>query len=155
MVSIFLIPFAVILSSIIHFQLSHTNFILDLKVMIESMISNENHLQLFFLMQLFLEIIIIYALAFNKNSLSTEINEITKSIKTPKIYGNGQYGTARWSSKKELYKKLHTNSINLSDVNNVDNIKFKKRWNCNWFRKKSKKGKSCLYIRRLSYSYNW
>ena len=93
--------------------------------MIDSIFSNKNHLQLFILMQFFLELLIIYTLAFNKNSLSTETNEITKSIKTPKIYGHGQYGTARWSNKKELYKKLTVNSINLND-NDVENIRFKK-----------------------------
>ena len=44
-VSLLLIPFCMIFSSIIHFQLSKMNFVLDMAVIIKSIISNKNHLK--------------------------------------------------------------------------------------------------------------
>ena len=57
------------------------------------------------LLSLFLFILYLFLFS-KKNNLSTETNAITKNIRTPKIYGNGQHGTARWSSKKEVLKKI-------------------------------------------------
>lgn len=121
------IPVSIIFSSLIHFQLSKINFILDFKVMMQSINVNKNHLQLFISFQALLEFFIVYLLVFNhSNSLATETNAITSYIKTPKVYGNGQYGTAKWNTKKEISKKLNINTLDLKKMNNVNEISFKK-----------------------------
>ena len=121
------IPVSIIFSSLIHFQLSKINFILDFKVMMQSINVNKNHLQLFISFQALLEFFIVYLLVFNhSNSLATETNAITSYIKTPKVYGNGQYGTAKWNTKKEISKKLNINTLDLKKMNNVNDISFKK-----------------------------
>ena len=94
-------PFCIVFSSIIHFQLSKIPFMLDISVLVNSIISNKNHFLLFLITQLLAEFFVIYLFFFNKKgNLSTETNRITKNIRTPKVYGNGQYGTAKWASKK-------------------------------------------------------
>lgn len=87
--SLLLIPFCIIFSSIIHFQLLKMSFVLDTSIIIKSIISNKNHLLLFIFTQAFAEFFIIYIFLLNKkDNLSTETNTITKNIRTPKIYGN-------------------------------------------------------------------
>ena len=105
-------------------------------MMVESITSNHKHWELFILSEFMLEFFMIYVFVFSKNnSLSTETNIITTTIRTPKVYGNGQYGTSRWSSKTEFYKSSHTNMLKKSELDNIENIKFKKRRNNSWFRK--------------------
>lgn len=102
------------------------NLTLDFSIIIDSFITNKNHFQLFILTQLFIELILVYFLAFNKNSsLTTETNQITTYIRTPKVYGNGQYGTAKWNTKKEIQKSLKTNILNFRDLNNIKEVTFK------------------------------
>ena len=124
-VSLLLIPFCMIFSSIIHFQLSKMNFVLDMAVIIKSIISNKKHLLLFVFTQAFAEFFILYLFLFNKkNDLSTETNAITKNIRTPKIYGNGQHGTARWSTKKELLKKATINTLKTTKDGKIKKVNF-------------------------------
>lgn len=124
--SIICIPLSIIFSTFIHFQLSKINLTLDFSTIIDSFITNKNHFQLFVLTQLFIELILIYFFAFNKNSsLTTETNQITTYIRTPKVYGNGQYGTAKWNTKKEIQKSLKTNILNFRDLNNIKEVTFK------------------------------
>lgn len=121
--SIFLVPISIIFSSIIHFKLLNTNFVLDFGVLISSIFSDRKHFLLFLLSQLFFELLSIYFLMFNKSYLTTETNKITDTIYTPKVYGNGQYGTSRWCSKKEFYKELETNILK---IKNIENTSFNK-----------------------------
>ena len=126
-VSLLLIPLSIIFSSIIHFQLSKMDFVLDILIMIKSIISNKNHLLLFIFTQAFVEFFILYLFLFSKkNTLSTETNAITKNIRTPKIYGNGQHGTARWSSKKELLKKGTVNILKTTKEGKIKKTNFSK-----------------------------
>lgn len=126
-VSLLLIPLSIIFSSIIHFQLSKMDFILDILTMIKSIISNKNHLLLFIFTQAFVEFFILYLFLFSKkNDLSTETNAITKNIRTPKIYGNGQHGTARWSSKKEVLKKATVNTLKTTRDGKIKKANFSK-----------------------------
>ncbi len=102
------------------------NLVLDFNTIINSLITNKNHVNLFILIQLFLELIIIYLFAFSKNSsLTTETNQITPYIRTPKVYGNGQYGTAKWNTKKEIQKNLKTNILSFNKLYNLKEITFK------------------------------
>lgn len=124
-VSLLLMPVNIIFASIIHFQSSKVDFVLDISIIIKSIISNRNHMLLFIFTQAFAEFFILYMfICSKKNNLSTETNTITKNIKTPKIYGNGQYGTARWSSKKELLKKATINTIKTTKNGNIKKINF-------------------------------
>ena len=117
-ISILLIPICIVISSIIHFQILQVELNLDLSNLIASIMSNNNHLLLFIFTQLLGEFFIIYLLFFNKKgSLSTETNRITKNINTPKTYGNGQYGTAKWSTKKDLKEITKENSISAKGTN--------------------------------------
>lgn len=126
-VSLLLIPFCMIFSSIIHFQLSKMKFVLDISTIIKSIISNRNHLLLFIFTQAFAEFFILYLFLFSKkNGLSTETNAITKNIRTPKIYGNGQHGTARWSTKKELLKKATINTLKTTKDGKIKKVNFSK-----------------------------
>lgn len=120
-------PVVFLFSSIMHFQLSKIPIILDVSHIFESLISNKNHFLLFLSFQLFAEFIIIYLFVFSKkDSLYTETNAITKNIRTPKIYGNGQHGTSRWSSKKELSKKTTTNTLILDKDGKIKKANFSK-----------------------------
>lgn len=102
------------------------NLVLDFNTIINSLITNKNHINLFILIQLFIELILIYLFAFSKNSLlTTETNQITPYIRTPKVYGNGQYGTAKWNTKKEIQKNLKTNILNFNELCNLKEITFK------------------------------
>lgn len=126
-VSLLLIPLSIMFSSIIHFQLSKMDFVLDILIMIKSIISNKNHLLLFTFTQAFVEFFILYLFLFSKkNNLATETNAITKNIRTPKIYGNGQHGTARWSSKKELLKKGTVNILKTTKEGKIKKVNFYK-----------------------------
>lgn len=126
-VSLLLIPLSIIFSSIIHFQLSKMDFVLDILIMIKSIISNKNHLLLFIFTQAFVEFFISYLFLFSKkNNLTTETNAITKNIRTPKIYGNGQHGTARWSNKKELLKKGTVNILKTTKEGKIKKANFSK-----------------------------
>ena len=99
------------------------DFILDILTMIKSIISNKNHLLLFIFTQAFVEFFILFS---KKNNLSTETNAITKNIRTPKIYGNGQHGTARWSSKKEVLKKATVNTLKTTRDGKIKKANFSK-----------------------------
>lgn len=102
------------------------NLILDFNTIIDSLITNPKHLQLFLLTQLFIEFFLIYLFAFSKSSsLTTETNQITPYIRTPKVYGNGQYGSAKWNTKKELQKNLKTNILNFHELSKIKEISFK------------------------------
>ena len=137
-ISIILVPFCIVFSSIIHFQLSKIPFMLDISVLVNSIISNKNHFLLFLITQLLAEFFVIYLFFFNKKgNLSTETNRITKNIRTPKVYGNGQYGTAKWASKKEMKEILQENVITTKG-NEILKTDFKKRrYSCR-FREKQK-----------------
>lgn len=103
--SIICIPFSILFSTLIHFQLSKMNLIFNFNTIIDSLITNKKHFQLLVLTQLFIEFFLIYLFALSKNSLlTTETNQITPYIRTPKVYGNGQYGTSKWNTKKEIQK---------------------------------------------------
>ena len=127
LVSVLLVPFSIIFSSIIHFQLSRMDLILDISVILKSIISDKNHLMLFLLTQIFVEFFILYIFLFGKkDNLSTETITITKNIKTPKIYGNGQHGTARWSTRKELLKKADVNILRTTKNGEIKKANFSK-----------------------------
>lgn len=102
------------------------NLVLDFNTIISSLITNKNHINLFILIQLFIELILIYLFAFSKNSsLTTETNQITPYIRTPKVYGNGQYGTAKWNTKNEIQKNLKTNILSFNKLCNLKEVFFK------------------------------
>ena len=125
-VSVICIPLSIIFSTFIHFQLSKINLILDFNTIIDSLITNKKHFQLFVLTQLFIEFFLIYLFAFSKNSsLTTETNQITPYLRTPKVYGNGQYGSAKWNTKKEMQKNLKTNILNFHELSKIKEITFK------------------------------
>ncbi len=124
--SIICIPFSILFSTLIHFQLSKMNLIFNFNTIIDSLITNKKHFQLLVLTQLFIEFFLIYLFALSKNSLlTTETNQITPYIRTPKVYGNGQYGTSKWNTKKEIQKSLNTNILKYNELNNIQKITFK------------------------------
>lgn len=48
------------------------------------------------------EVLIFAMLVINKNNYESETVKVTNKIETPKAIGQGQYGTARWQTKKSL-----------------------------------------------------
>lgn len=102
--SIINIPLTIFFTRFIHTQLSHITY--------SEIVVNKQVLLLFFLIYFLIEIIIIAVFGIgSRNIYQSGTVNVTDKIKTPARVGQGQYGTARWLTKKEYQKYFKSNIL--------------------------------------------
>ena len=100
--SILNIPFSIYLSAIIHTKLANIEF---LEIVVDKQL-----LLLFFLIYLLIQVVIIMFWGLESNNVfKSGTISITDKLRTPKIMGEGQHGTARWLSEKEFKNAFKCN----------------------------------------------
>jgi len=118
LLSVITIPICVYISSIIHLGLS--NELNDLSFprvneVIYSLITNEGHLKIYMLIQSLMILLCVFTIFIQKNSVyESDVGNITDTIKTPMVVGQGQHGTARWLKEKEYEKVFDKNILDTS-----------------------------------------
>ena len=102
--SILNIPFSIYLSAIIHTKLANIEF--------SEIVVDKQLLLLFFLIYLLIQVVIIMFLVLESNNVfKSGTISITDKLRTPKIMGEGQHGTARWLSEKEFKNAFKCNIL--------------------------------------------
>jgi len=108
-------------SSMIHIQLLKMDIPKTLYDF-QQIVVNEKFLQLFFLMLILFEVLIIAMLCINRNGYESETKKITNKIEIPKAVGQGQHGTARFQTLKEFENNFKCNILSLkSNDDNFEN----------------------------------
>lgn len=98
------IPLSIILTIMLHSTLA--------KISYSDIVINKQVLLLFMMIYFFIEVVIIALFSMgDKNVFESDVVAITSKIKTPKVAGQGQHGTARWLSDKEFEKSFKSNII--------------------------------------------
>lgn len=107
--SILNIPISIIFSTYIHSILIKQKYSISI---IEQIVSNRQLFLISFLVYILLEVIL-FLLFINENKtiFQSETVKITNNLKTPEVMGQGQYGTARWLTKKEFENNFKCNVI--------------------------------------------
>lgn len=127
LLSVITIPICLYISSIIH--LSLTDGLNDLSfpklsAVINSVVTNERHLKVYILIQSLLFLLSFFITFVQKNSIyESDVGNITDTIKTPIVVGQGQHGTARWLKEKEFEKVFNKNVLDASKK--LEELKFK------------------------------
>jgi len=110
------IPISIVLSSMIHIQLLKVEYPRNIIEYME-IVADERYLPLFFLIFILFEIVILSLFFIGKSNYNNGVNKITDNIETPKIVGQGQYGTSRWQTDKEFEENFEHNKLPLKDDN--------------------------------------
>lgn len=109
------IPICLYISTIIHLTLVQkftTISDINFYTVINSIFTNVNHFKLYILLQFLFALFFILITFIQKDNIyASELNEITNTIKTPFVVGQGQYGTSRWLKMKEFDKVFKKNTL--------------------------------------------
>lgn len=127
LLSVITIPICLYISSIIHLSLTDGLNNLSfpkLSAVINSVITNERHLKVYILIQSLLFLLSFFITFVQKNSIyESDVGNVTDTIKTPIVVGQGQHGTARWLKEKEFEKVFNKNVLDASKK--LEELRFK------------------------------
>lgn len=90
---------------------SRVSFIGGLK----SIMSDSTHQTIFCCIQIFVVLGLVLLIVSRVASTSGKMNKITADIKTPAIAGQKQHGSARWQTKREIYKNFDVARLDKND----------------------------------------
>ena len=83
---------------------------------LKSMAESGTHRTIFRCIQIFVVLGLILLIASRMASMESKMNTITDDIKTPAVAGQKQHGSARWQTKKEIFKSFNVARL---DENNT------------------------------------
>lgn len=81
---------------------SDISFVTGLK----SLMENGTHQTIFLCIQIFVLLGLVLLIVSRIVSMESKMNRITADIKTPAVAGQKQHGSARWQTKKEIFKNF-------------------------------------------------
>ena len=67
---------------------------------------NGTHQTIFWCIQIFVVLGLVLLIVSRIASMESKMNRITADIKTPAVAGQKQHGSARWQTKKEIFKNF-------------------------------------------------
>lgn len=88
---------------------------LSLAGCIQSIAANRTHRAIFVCLQIFAALGLCLLLVSRIASSTGKMNKITADIKTPAVAGQKQHGSARWQTKKEIYKNFDVVRLDKND----------------------------------------
>ena len=100
---------------------------------LKSMAENATHRTIFWCIQIFVVLGLVLLIASRMVSMESKMITVTADIKTPAVAGQKQHGSARWQTKKEIFKsfnvaRLDKNNTVISELINhgYDDLEFYK-----------------------------
>ena len=90
---------------------------------LKSMAENATHRTIFWCIQIFVVLGLVLLIASRMVSMESKMITVTADIKTPAVAGQKQHGSARWQTKKEIFKsfnvaRLDKNNTVISEIIN-------------------------------------
>ena len=73
---------------------------------LKSIMENGTHQTIFWCIQIFVVLGLVLLIVSRIASMESKMNRITADIKTPAVAGQKQHGSARWQTKKEIFKNF-------------------------------------------------
>lgn len=73
---------------------------------VKSIMENGTHQTIFWCIQIFVVLGLVLLIVSRIASMESKMNRITADIKTPAVAGQKQHGSARWQTKKEIFKNF-------------------------------------------------
>lgn len=121
------IPICAFISNVIHLSLSG-EFIsisnIDFKSVVQGLFEDEKFFKLYLLLQiLFILFFSVVVFIQKGNVYESKLGNVTNTIKTPLVVGQGQHGTARWLTEKEYEKVFDKNIYDATKDKNNQNFK--------------------------------
>lgn len=122
---LFTIPICLYIAGILHCTITNQfTSISDIKInIIFSSVINDKQCQKLYILTQSLITLFLFLIAFiqKDNIYESKLGNITNTIKTPFVVGQGQYGTARWLKSKEFEKTFKKNILDIQkDIKNQE-----------------------------------